>query len=87
MTRRKYWRKNKAEQLCWSCAKACDDSLCEWVRRCCGVQEEMRHNDYPDYVRTVVKVKNRYRRGLLIKTAEAELISECDLYEWDGRSK
>ena len=69
-------------QLCWTCANACDDTKCEWVRRCNGVQSDTRINNYPNYVETkiVTKVRRAYN-------SDTEYIIKCDLYKWDGKSK
>lgn len=70
--------KNKG-QLCWYCANACDDTKCEWVSRCNGVQSDIRINDYPDYVKT--KAVYSYKRP------NTEYITECTKYRRDGKSK
>lgn len=75
-------------QLCWSCAKACNDFLCEWPRMCNGTQEEMMNYEYPDFItKTDIITKKKWHRGRLLRTEEVVLITECKNYEWDGKSK
>lgn len=80
-------RKRKIVQKCWSCAKACNDFKCQWARRCNGTQEELEQAKYPDYVTTETVTKRGLHRGWLVKTELVEIITECENYEWDGKSK
>lgn len=79
-------RENKG-QLCWRCAKACDDFKCSWIRKCHGTQEQMADTEYPDYVQTETFTKDIYKRGQFLRTETATYIVGCENYEWDGRSK
>lgn len=79
-------RKDKG-QLCWKCSKACDDSLCEWVRKCQGTNDSMQSVDYPDYVKTETIVRDKYNRGVYVGVETTTYIVGCDNFEWDGKSK
>lgn len=69
-------------QLCWTCANACNDISCEWVRNCYGRQGLVRVLDYPEYVKTK-KIPTRLKG----QDVEIPYIVSCEKWQWDGRSK
>lgn len=68
-------------QLCWTCANACDDAKCEWVRQCQGTADEM-PDCYPEYVKTETVIR-RTIQGV----RKATYVVACNKYKHDGRSK
>lgn len=72
-------RFHRLDQLCWYCANACNDFLCEWVNSC---NREYIFKSYPDFVKT--KTVKKWMNG---KRVEVTYIVECKNYEWDGVSK
>lgn len=78
----KYQIMTSRGQLCWYCANACDETKCEWVKNCHGVQHGERKMNYPDYVTTMAS-------GNFNKVTDKDFvyIVECSRYKWDGKSK
>lgn len=73
---------NSGNQLCWYCAKACGGSNCPWANKLQPVPGWKAEHVYRE---RAVEITSRGKKRVRRFDYESYSISECPLFESDGK--